>query len=453
MRRSWAHVYHPPSVFRDDELDEQVCVLLERTRGRGAGARFVGGWAWLVVRPGAGGQRAAGEAEAEAEGVEAGLAAAEGAKVGSAEAEEAEAAVAEAAGPSAGSAGGGGSGRGGLQPRLHLGAPHTGFEGPVDLQAVALFRLLPTALSVTVSGKHRRATAADSPCLPGAGYPASDPAHNAADAFNVLSYGLLAAEARRLGGRCGAPGQGGAAAQATGPRRSADEGGGYSAASGGGHPSGGSDGGVGSDEGGGGGDGDGGDGGSGGGPLAVFLQLHGKAVESCPASTVFASGGFGRNATAFYARTDTAVARLAAALGAAGAAAAAGAVAAAGDSSGGRSLAVAAAAVAAQEERAPWAVHTPLGDPTCGLVASRNVFGRVVNGVARAEACSKAADAAAAGGGGAGGGGAAGGRCWGSFVHMEQAAEARRPAARGVWAAARRAALQARGLREPRGQV
>ncbi|EFJ39416.1 hypothetical protein VOLCADRAFT_101004, partial [Volvox carteri f. nagariensis] len=401
-------VYRPPRVFRDAEVRESVCLLLERTRG----GRFVAGWAWLAVRPepAAVGQLAKSEEEEEEEeeghelasigaakaatragalataapgvmddtqpsgteqqrrrrgrqqqqqqlrwvkawvgvwyrvvdwwfrsswvtalwgfgnaGVEVGM------ETQAAEDEEAVAVVAAV---------GGGGFRGGWSPRggrplrrLHLGAPHPSFEGPVDLQAVALFRGLPSlARSVVVSGKHRRATAADSACLPGFGYPASDPSHNDRDAFNIISFALL--------------------------------------------------------------------------------QLHGKKEESCPVSTVFASGGFGSNATAFYSRKDTAVAALVAALeevtGAAAAAAAAPPPPPAGTSS----------------SSGGWTVSLPPDDPACALTATRNVFGRGVNGVPRRDVCTRPADA---------GGGSGGRSCFGSFVHVEQAEAARAPAVWALW--------------------
>ena len=362
---------------------------------------------------------------------------------------------------------------------------------------MALFRLLPRlARSVVVSGKHRRAaTGDDSRCLPGLGYPASDPSHNADDAFNVVSMALLRLEAEeaeeeeQVGvedeageeeGEEEGQGEGelqagavmepavepqeaaaaereltGVAGDTAGaiprlrlqPRPSAADPSQPHARQ----------------------------------PLqllpprVVFLQLHGKADASCPYSTVFASGGFGRNASAFYGRSDTAVAAVARALGRAAAVAAAAKAAeaeAVGSVGGDEAEAqVKAEAVEAglrqQQQGLGWAVHLPPDDPACPLAATRNVFGRVVNGVPRCECCGRPADeggpvAAAeegaaeegaavgvlAGGGrcdvgstgswsGGGRGRGRGGRsCFGAFVHVEQAAEARDPEAWGVWAEA-----------------
>ncbi|GIL88305.1 hypothetical protein Vretifemale_16223 [Volvox reticuliferus] len=466
---SLKQVYHPPAVFRDVKLRESVCVLLERTHG----GRFVAGWGWLVVRPAPveddegerGGTEELNNADAQEEEDRrqhghqqreepGGLtltsrSAASGADndklrlqlvrqtdgqqheqqqqqqgqiswipisrrrrwwwcwywwrgrdlewirnmSGGEEAQDQEEDE-EAAGESAVEeetmvVRSGWTPHRGRRPlrRLHLGVPHPSFEGPVDLQAVALFRRLPSlARSVVVSGKHRRATDADSTCLPGLGYPASDPSHNDRDAFNIISFSLLELEKEELSQRCG----GGA------------------------------------------GDGDGGGGCGGGGEesgwqgLAMFLQLHGKAPESCPGSTVFASGGFGSNATVFYGHSDTAVAGLAAALKDATATAAATAAVTvtatvtAGFLDGGHG---------GESGAESWAVHTPLDDLRCVLTATRNVFGRVVNGVARADACTRSADEGVAAGGGRR-------DCFGAFVHVEQAEAARAPEAWHVWTTA-----------------
>ncbi|KXZ41111.1 hypothetical protein GPECTOR_782g962 [Gonium pectorale] len=308
---------------------------------------------------------------------------------------------------------------------------------PDSLKAVALFSRLPAhARSVLLSTKHRAATAAASACLPGGGYPASDPSHNAGDAFNQLAFGLLSREEEELGGCCGGLGGGGAAGGSTAT-------GGASGAGGRGGE------GFGADGGGGGGGCGGGTGGR-----AVFLQLHGKADASCPNSTVFASGGLGRGATAFYGRNDTAVARLAASLAAAAAAEAEAAGVTGGGAAASGSILVGSAMVVGGVGGGAgfgalgnvglggvgggWAIRLPPEDPGCVLAATRNVFGRVVNGVATDEACDRGAEE---GGGGAGPGGAAG-ACFGAFAHAEQAARARDPASWGVWEAALAAALR-----------
>ncbi len=258
-------------------------------------------------------------------------------------------------------------------------------------QAIAVFKRTPAAVSAVVSGKHRAATPAPSPCLPA--YPASDPSHNAADAYNVISYALLQLEAagafdRVNAGATAVNGQPAATATTTGAT-TADPAAPIHAA------------GTRPDI-----------------PervdgavrnsvcqKAIFLQFHGKKEENCANSTIFASGGFGPTAAAFHARNDTALAAVV------------------------RQLAVAAPPGIT--------VHTPATDASCILSATRNVFGRAVNGVPRRDVCSTAASEEPQEGtqGGAG-------ACFGRFVHVEQSAAPREQSAWGMWAQVLSAALQ-----------
>lgn len=241
-------------------------------------------------------------------------------------------------------------------------------------------------MSAVVSGKHRAATPAPSACLPA--YPASDPSHNAADAYNVISYALMKLEAAGAfdpvnAGATAVPGQpsaGPTAADPAAPIHAAgtppdvlerDDGAARNSVC----------------------------------QKAIFLQFHGKREENCANSTVFASGGFGPTAAAFHARNDTAL-----------------------------------AAVVRQLEVAlppGMTVHTPATDAGCILSATRNVFGRAVNGVPRKDVCTTAASEEPPGEAQA-----SASVCFGRFVHVEQSAATRGQEAWDTWAQVLSAALQ-----------
>ncbi|KAF4573311.1 hypothetical protein EYR36_007822 [Pleurotus pulmonarius] len=122
----------------------------------------------------------------------------------------------------------------------------------------------------------------------------------------------------------------------------------------------------------------------------AFVQMHGKAASTCPEDTAFMSTGLGRSESSlawYTSPADAPIKRLQS---------------------------------EALHTFTTWNISLP-SDSSCGLTATTNVVGRLLNGIDEADVCDRAADATTVSG---------------QFIHIEQSIMGRSPDFYDSWAEA-----------------